>query len=351
MHRSISPPARVLVTGGAGYLGCVLVPKLLERGYEVMVLDLLWFGREPLSEFIDHPRLDLREGDIRDQALVDQLLASFKPDAVIHLAAISNDPSSEIDHELTRSVNRVALEGVMRAAKAHGVARFLYASSASVYGIKETEDVTEDLSLEPITLYARYKAEGEDVLNSLIDEGFCGVSVRAATVCGVSPRLRLDLTINILTEHAVNRGEIRVFGGAQMRPNIHIEDLTDLYCELLTADGDAINGRAFNVSNRNASVGALAEMIREVVDPSVAIRVVPTDDLRSYHLSAEKIARELGYRPRRPLEDAVRELTAALKDDRFGDISRTVYRNVAHMNAHPELWRGSAATQAPEGDA
>ena len=150
MNRNIVPPARVLVTGGAGYLGCILVPKLLERGYAVTVLDTLWFGREPLAGVLEHPRFTLEQGDIRDQEAVDALLARERPDAVIHLAAISNDPSSEIDHELTRSVNRVALEGVMRAAKAHGVARFLYASSASVYGIKQTEDVTEDLSLEPM---------------------------------------------------------------------------------------------------------------------------------------------------------------------------------------------------------
>lgn len=346
MNRNIVPPARVLVTGGAGYLGCILVPKLLDLGYTVDVLDTLWFGREPLAGFINHERFTLHEGDIRDQDAVNALLASTRPDAVIHLAAISNDPSSEIDHDLTRSVNRVAMEQVMRAAKAHGVARFLYASSASVYGIKQTEDVTEDLSLEPITLYARFKAEGEEVLNSLIDDDFCGVSVRAATVCGVSPRLRLDLTINILTEHAVKRGEIRVFGGAQMRPNIHIEDLTDLYCQLLTAPAETINGKAFNVSNRNASVGALAEMIRGVIDPSVNIRVVPTDDLRSYHLSAEKLTRELGFRPTRPLEQAVQELKTALEDGRFGDISRSVFRNVVHMNAHPEMWRKDQADNA-----
>ena len=329
----------MLVTGGGGYIGCVLCPALLARGHQVTVVDALWYGRAPLAGFAEHPRFELIVGDIRDPAVVDAALERARPDVVIHLAAMSNDPSAELDHELTRSINRVALEHVMRSAKAHGARRLLYASSASVYGIKETEDVTEELPLEPITLYARYKAEGEDVLNSLVSPEFCGVSVRAATVCGVSPRLRLDLTINILTEHAVNRGEIRVFGGSQLRPNVHIQDLVELYCALLTADADKVNGRAFNVSQKNASVLELAEMIRGVIDPKVAITIVPTDDLRSYHLSAERLARELGFRPSRPLEQAVRELREALTTGQVPEPAASIYRNVAHMNAHPELWR------------
>lgn len=327
----------VLVTGGAGYIGTVLVPKLLAAGHRVTVFDALWFGASGLAAHRDDPGLKIVEADIRDSAAVDGALSGV--DAVIHLAAISNDPCSDLDADLTRSVNLDALAHVMRSSKAHGVTRFLYASSASVYGIKETADVVEDLPLEPITLYARYKAEGEEILNGLVDDGFVGVSVRAATVCGYSPRLRLDLTINILTSHAVTNGRIRVFGGSQMRPNIHIEDLTDLYVHLLDAPADKVNGQAFNVSSRNASVMQLAQMIQGVIDPNIPIDIVDTMDHRSYHLSAGKAERVLGFAPKHHLEAAVEGLKAAFGDGRIADPSDVTYRNVAWMKENPGRWR------------
>ena len=325
------------MTGGAGYIGSVLVPELLADGRHVTVLDRLFFGRGTLPAASD--RLDVVEGDIRNDQLIDEVLRAGRFDAVIHLAAISNDPTSELDPELTKVVNKTAVDSIMHAAKHHGVARFLYASSASVYGIKDTEDVTEDLELEPITLYARYKAEGEDTLWELCDDSFCGVAVRAATVCGYSPRLRLDLTINILTEHAVNRGKICVFGGSQMRPNIHLGDLTRFYRTLLTAPRDAIQGKPFNVSQSNATVLALAEMIRDEVDSAVPIDIVPSQDNRSYHLSAERAAKDLGFAPERPLVEAVRELVAALRDGRVPDATDQVYRNIDLMKGDPEAWK------------
>jgi nucleoside-diphosphate-sugar epimerase len=216
----------ILVTGGAGYIGSVLVPQLLQQGERVTVLDVFFYGHDTLPDSPDLTRVDL---DLRDHAGVDALLAGERFDAVIHLAAISNDPSSDLDPELTRQVNLDGTRALMESAQRHGVGRFLYASSASVYGIKEVPDVTEDLDLEPITIYAKYKAEGEAILNALTSPDFVGVSVRAATVCGWSPRLRLDLTINILTLSALTRGEITVFGGQQMRPNIHVQDLALFY--------------------------------------------------------------------------------------------------------------------------
>jgi nucleoside-diphosphate-sugar epimerase len=221
------------------------------------------------------------------------------------------------------------------------VRRFLYASSASVYGIKEVEDVTEELPLDPITIYAKCKAEGEKILNSLVDDSFVGVSVRSATVCGYSPRLRLDLTINLLTDQALTDHRIRVFGGAQMRPNVHILDLTAFYRMLLTAPADKISARAFNVSRENASVMALAEMIRDELDSSLPIDTVPSDDPRSYHLSADRARRELGFEPQHDLVTAVRELREAYRSGRVSDSRSSIYRNVAWMKARPELWRSA----------
>ena len=306
----------ILVTGGAGYLGAVLVPKLLDRGHEVAVLDCFLYGREPLDPLAENARLTLIEADLRDHDRVRDTLRQGDFETVIHLAAISNDPSSELDPDLTREVNLVGLEHLFKTAKASGVRRLLYASSASVYGIKEEPEVHEGLPLDPLTLYARYKAEGESILHELIDDDFCGVAVRAATVCG----------------------HIRVFGGSQERPNIHIEDLTDFYAELVTAPAEKVNHQAFNVSRENSTVLGLAEMIRDEIDPGLEVRIEPTDDLRSYSLSARKAERVLGFLPRTPLVEAVRELRDAFADDRVSDSSRSIYRNVAWMKEHRDFW-------------
>jgi nucleoside-diphosphate-sugar epimerase len=333
---------KLLVTGGAGYIGAVLVPELLEEGHHVTVFDAFLYGTDPSSDPIVHERCEKIRGDIRDFAAVDQVLEQGRFDALIHLAAISNDPSSELDHEVTETVNLRAVDHLMHAAKKYGVGRFLYASSASVYGIKEEEDVTEELSLDPITIYAKCKAEGEKILNGLVDDSFVGVSVRSATVCGYSPRLRLDLTINLLTDQALTDQRIRVFGGAQMRPNVHIRDLTAFYRMLLTAPAEKISARAFNISRRNASVMDLAEMIRDELDSSLPIDTVPSNDPRSYHLSADRARRELGFEPRHDLVTAVRELREAYRSGRVSDSGSNIYRNVAWMKARPELWRSAA---------
>jgi nucleoside-diphosphate-sugar epimerase len=325
----------VLVTGGAGYIGSVLTPRLLAAGYRVAVFDRFFFGRDTIRP---HPALELIDADIRDGKAVGAALDRGKFDAVIHLAAVSNDPSSEIDPELTRQINRVALEDVMRRAKSAGVRRFLYASSASVYGVKGDPDVHEDLPLEPITLYAKYKAEGEEVLSGLTGPDFVGVSVRAATVCGASPRLRLDLTINILSYQAFANRKITVFGGDQMRPNIVIDDLVDFYLLLLTAPAERVRGRALNVCHSNATVRALAELVRARIDPATVIEVSKTNDHRSYHLSGARAREVLGFAPKHSLESAVDGLLAAFRDGGGRDLTARIYRNVEQMKADRASW-------------
>lgn len=332
----------VLVTGGAGYLGCILVPKLLSEN-RVVVLDAMWFGRQAIDGAIaaspHSGRATVIEGDIRNRAQVARIFADEDIDAVIHLAAVSNDPCSDLDAELTKSVNLDATNDLMRTAKASGVKRFINASSASVYGIKADPNVTEELSLEPLTLYAQYKAETETTLSTLVDDSFCAASLRAATVCGYSPRLRLDLTINILTYHALTRGEIRVFGGEQMRPNIHIQDLTDFYVRMLDLPAERINGRAFNVVKENFSVMEIAEMVRDHVGGDVTIRVVPTEDNRSYHLSAKLAENEFEFTPSHELSLTMDELKAAFADGRIEDPHDDAYRNIEVMKRHPERTR------------
>jgi nucleoside-diphosphate-sugar epimerase len=324
------PFKRVLVTGGAGYVGSVLVPKLLAAGVAVRVLDLYLYGGHVLDAVRDHPGLEQVKGDIRDQALLDRVMPGC--DAVIHLACISNDPSFELDPALGRSINYDAFFGLVDTAKASGVRRFVYASSSSVYGVKEEPEVTEELSLEPLTDYSRYKALCEDVLLERRAPGFATLILRPATVCGWSPRLRLDLAVNIMTAHAQVNRVIKVFGGTQARPNLHIEDMTDLYVRTLEWDDATVDGRIYNAGYQNHTVAEIAGIVRGVMGQDVEIVTTPTDDNRSYRVSSGKILRELGWAPRHTIEEAVRDLRAAFEAGRIPDpMTDPIYSNIKLM--------------------
>lgn len=301
---------QVLVTGGAGYVGAVLVPKLLAAGYRVRVLDLFLYGDQVLDAVREDANLDLVKGDLRDADVVKSAVSGC--DAVIHLACISNDPSFELDPDLGKSINYDAFRPLVEASRDAGVKRFIYASSSSVYGVKSEPDVTESLSTEPLTDYSRFKAMCEDVLREYQSDDFTTVTLRPATVCGYSPRLRLDLTVNILTNHAINNGRIRVFGGSQFRPNLHIEDMTDLYLQLLELPKESVAGKVWNAGHDNLSVMSIAERVRDVIGQNdVDIVTEPTDDLRSYRVSSELIHRDIGYRPKRGIDNAIRDLADA----------------------------------------
>jgi len=323
---------RVLVTGGAGYVGAVLVRQLLDRGYDVRVLDLYLYGDDVLRDVADRPGLEQVKGDIRDRRLLERVMPGC--DAVIHLACISNDPSFELNPELGRSINYDAFFDLVAVAKDSGVKRFIYASSSSVYGVKSEENVTEELPLEPLTDYSKYKALCEEVLLKEQSPDFTTVVLRPATVCGYSPRLRLDLTVNILTNYAVNSRRITVFGGAQKRPNIHIADMADVYLRVLEAPADQIAGKTFNAGYENHTVTQLAETIRSVVGRSTEIVTTPSDDNRSYHISSDKIRRELGFTPSHTIEDAVRGLVANFDAGRIPNPMTDIrYYNIKTMQA------------------
>ncbi|MBC8232349.1 NAD-dependent epimerase/dehydratase family protein [bacterium] len=324
---------KVFVTGGAGYVGSVLVPKLLDSGYHVKVLDLYIYGNDVLDAVKNHPNLEQVKGDLRDRDLLEKSIPGC--DAVIHLACISNDPSFELDPELGKSINYDAFTPLVEISRDSGVRRFVYASSSSVYGIKEEENVTEELSLEPLTDYSKYKALCEEILLRYQSRDFTTVIVRPATVCGYSPRLRLDLTVNILTNHAVNLGRITVFGGEQKRPNIHIEDITDLYVDLLSRPDGQVAGKVWNAGYENHRIREIAEIVRNVVGKeNVEIVTTPTDDLRSYHISSEKIECDLGFVPKHTIEDAVQGLCDAFASGKISNPMDDIrYYNVKMMQA------------------
>jgi nucleoside-diphosphate-sugar epimerase len=306
---------RVVVVGGAGYVGCVLVPKLLANGYEVAVFDLMLYGTHGLPE---DGRLEVVKGDIRD--LEAYTSAVENAEAVINLACISNDPSFELDPGLSRQINYECFGPMVRATVDAGVSRYIYASTSSVYGVSDAPEVTEEHPLEPVSDYNLYKGMSEPLLLEHQSPDFTTVVIRPATVCGYSPRMRLDLTVNILTNHAVNLGKITVFGGDQKRPNIHIDDIADLYVDLLTRPAEQIAGEVFNAGYDNLTVRQLADQVKQIVEeefPELApipIETTPSDDPRSYHVSSKKIEERLGWRPTRSIEDAVRDICRAFRD-------------------------------------
>lgn len=315
----------ILVTGGCGYVGSILVPKLAQL-YKTTVLDSMLFGNHLKSM----PNLNIIQGDIRDSKLVDSLVS--KAAIVIHLASIANDPCSDLDPEITYAVNRDAVRYIANSSKKHGVRRFINASSSSVYGVKEEESVTEDLSLEPITLYAKLKAETEEIVAEISDGNCTTVSIRSATVCSVSPRMRFDVIVNIMAKSAIADKMITVFGGGQYRPNIHIEDITDLYAILVEAPDKKINSKVFNVGSTNHTVLELAEMAHHELGAVVNVDANSTDN-RSYRISSEKIKKELGFETKRPIRQAFKDIKKAFDAGQFPDPNASMYYNVKAMKA------------------
>lgn len=320
----------VMVTGGAGYVGSALIPKLLSEGHNVTVLDLFIYGEDLFTAHRSNPRFREVKGDLRDPVAVKTALQGAN--AVIHLACISNDPSFELNPELGKSINYDCFRPLVRASKEAGVKRFIYASSSSVYGVKEEAEVTEELALQPLTDYSKFKAMCEDVLAAERERDFVTCTLRPSTVCGYAPRQRLDVVVNILSNFAYHTGKIRVFGGAQKRPNIHIEDMTDLYCFILQQADSAIDGQVFNAGYENHTVMQLANLVNGVMGGNLAIDVQPSDDMRSYHVSSSRLARSLGFSASHSIESAARGLIDAFKENRlFDPMNNPMYFNIKRM--------------------
>lgn len=320
---------KVLIIGGAGYVGSQLVMKLLNENYMVQVLDTFWYGDRYLKS-LKHPNLTLTQGDMRNFSLVNEVMKGCSD--VIHLACISNDPSFDLNPELGKSINLDCFEPIVKSAHSNGIRRFIYASSSSVYGVKEEEKVTENLSLEPLTDYSKYKAECEKILLENQSENMTAVVVRPATVCGVSPRQRLDLVVNILTINALVKNKITIFGGKQFRPNLHISDMCQSYIELLNSPSEKISQKIFNIGGKNHTLTEIAESVREIIGEKVELVHEETNDLRSYRVDSSKIQKEIGFTPKFDIKVAISELAEAFGQGQFTNpLTNPMYTNINRM--------------------
>ena len=320
---------KIFITGGAGYVGSKLVPKLLSLNYEVTVLDLMIYGDNVLE---NHTKLNKITGDIRDKILLEKYLPGHE--IVIHLACISNDPSFELNPTLGKSINLDAFEPLVQISLKSGVNQFIYASSSSVYGIKKEKNVTEDMVLEPLTDYSKFKGDCEKILNSYSSNNFITTTIRPSTVCGYAKRQRLDLVVNILTNHAFHNREIKVFGGEQLRPNVHIDDMVNSYLAVLNAEPKKINKEIFNVGFKNQSVNELAEDVKHVIGQDIKIVNTKSDDNRSYHVSSKKIKDILGFETKYTVKDAVYDLKSAFEKKLLTNtFNNEFFYNIKRMNS------------------
>ena len=320
----------VLITGGAGYVGSALVPNLLEKGYNVTVYDLYLYG-DVFANLEAKSNLTEVKADIRDTKKL--ISATKDADVVMHLACISNDPSFELNPTLGKSINLNSFYNVLGAAEKNEVKRFIYASTSSVYGVKKEKNVVETTPAEPLTDYSKYKLECEKILFQSKKEGMEKVILRPATVCGYAPRLRLDLTVNILTINALINKKIKIFGGKQLRPNINMKDMVRAYELFLEAPAKKINNEIFNVGYQNKTVEEIAKIVKKVIgDDSIALEYVPTDDIRSYHVNSRKAKKVLGFEAKYTIEDAVQSLVDAYNAGRIVDgLNNPLYYNIKLM--------------------
>lgn len=289
----------ILVTGGCGYVGSILIPKLIDLGYHVMVYDIMWFG----NFLKEHKRLKITKGDIRDI----NAIPMEGMDAIIHLANIANDPCSDLNAKLSWEVNVLATMSMVEKAIASNVKQFILSSSGSVYGVKDEPQVTEELLLMPISDYNKTKMISERVLMSYKDRIIVQI-VRPATVCGYSPRMRLDLSVNMLTMQALANKRITVFGGDQTRPNIHIQDITNVFIHFLNLGNNATG--IFNAGFENISIMDIAKRVAVLVPAEIV--VTPSNDPRSYRLNSDKLL-AAGFEPNYDVAYAINEIIAAFK--------------------------------------
>jgi len=317
---------KILVIGGGGYIGTALVEKLVEMNHLVRVFDLFLYG----NNIIDSKNIEIIKGDIRSKQDIKKIFQDIE--VVYHLACISNDPSFELNPELSKSINYDSFKPIVKLAKDSGVKRFIYASSSSVYGVRNELEINEELELKPITDYSKYKAKCEDILLQEANKYFNVLIARPATVCGYSKRLRLDLTVNILTINAINNKNIKVFGGEQKRPNIHIDDICKFYIDCINKHNNKFNDKIYNVGFENLKILEVAHMIKNTLSINIPIIIKKTDDIRSYHISSKKVNKEFGFYPNKQITDAIVEINNASINKLIIDpLNNSNYYNLSKM--------------------
>ena len=319
---------KIFITGGAGYVGSVLTPYLINKGHIITVFDLMLYG----NTLKKGKNLNIIKGDIRNTELLKEAIKGNE--IVIHLACISNDPSFELNPTLGKEINLDSFTPLVEISKNLGVKKFIYASSSSVYGVKIEKNVNENMSLEPLTDYSKFKADCEKILFKYKSKDFVTVTLRPATVCGYSPRQRLDLVVNILTNLAYHNREITIFGGDQLRPNIHIQDMVRAYELFINMENEKINGKIFNIGFENLTVNQLASEVQKVIGSDVKIKKLPTNDNRSYHISSKKIQDELGFVTNFSILNAIEDLKHAFEKKLLSDcLINENYFNIKKMQS------------------
>ncbi|GIV19731.1 MAG: hypothetical protein KatS3mg023_1482 [Armatimonadota bacterium] len=325
------PVRNVLVIGGAGYIGSALLPKLLERGYFVRLLDLFLYGTESIEPYADHPRLEIVKADFRQ---IDKVVECMKGmDAVVHLGAIVGDPACALDEDLTIDVNLIATRTIAEIAKGSGASRFIFASTCSVYGASD-EILDERSSLNPVSLYAKSKIASERVLHSLASPEFAPIILRFGTIYGLSGRIRFDLVVNLLTAKAVVDGKITIFGNDQWRPFVHVDDAATAIVKVLEAPLALVRNQVFNVGSdeQNYTLQQVGELIHRLVPTAEIISMGSDGDRRNYRVNFGKIRRVLGFKPRWTLEQGVQQVIEALRSGMIKDYRDARYSNVKFLS-------------------
>lgn len=322
---------RILLIGGAGYVGAELQKTLAMSGYKVRVFDIFWYpkGRWDQNSFPQSINIEYIQGDVRNLELLTSALDEV--DTVIHLACISNDPSFELDPNLAYEINYKAFKNFIPILNKSKVKRFIFASSSSVYGVKSEPEVTEELTLNPLTDYSKFKIECESIMKSEIRDDIVQIIFRPSTVCGHSRRQRFDLVVNILTLSALTKGEILVHGGSQFRPNLHIKDMVNSYLLAIEADSKFVHREIFNVAGENMTVKDIAEKVQSVISSDLQIEFLPVNDERSYRVSGAKIASILGFRPQHTVDEAIKDIQKSFTNGIYGDTNQAQYYNLRVM--------------------
>ncbi len=338
----------VLVIGGAGYIGSALLPKLLNQGYKVRLLDLLVFGTEPIADSLNHPNLEIMQADF---LRIDKVVAAMRDiDAVVHLGAIVGDPACAIDTDLTTNVNLEATRMIAEVAKGHGVQRFVFASTCSVYGAGD-EILDERSALNPVSLYARSKIASEKVLMGMASDDFAPTLLRFGTIYGLSGRTRFDLVVNLLTAKAMFDKQITVFGGDQWRPFLHVDDAALSVFDVLKAPVDQVRNEIFNVGAKgeNYTIQQAAEVIHSLIPTAELLNLGEDSDPRNYRVNFDKIHRVIGYQPQWTVEKGVKQVIAAIDEGKVRDYRETRNSNLKSMQLYQKVHEAFTSSPARPG--